>query len=67
MLKGLLLRVPCMRKTSLFCRILALLPVLVLMGCGQKGSLYLPQPAKPAPDAPKTAPAPAAKQDATGK
>lgn len=56
-----------MRKTSLFCRILVLLPVLVLIGCGQKGSLYLPQPAKPAPDAPKTAPAPAAKQDATGK
>lgn len=29
----------------------------LLMACGQKGPLYLPQPAKPAPDAPKTAPA----------
>jgi len=60
-----------MKKTSLFGSILMLLPVLglaasVLTGCGQKGSLYLPQPAKPAPDAPKTAPAPAAKQDAAG-
>lgn len=56
-----------MKKNSLFGSILAFLPVVVLMGCGQKGSLYLPQPAKPAPDAPKTAPAPAAKQDASGK
>jgi predicted small lipoprotein YifL len=54
-----------MKKTSLFGSILAFLPVLVLMGCGQKGSLYLPQPAKPAPDVPKTAPSPAPKQDAT--
>lgn len=56
-----------MKKTSLFSSILAFLSVLVLTGCGQKGSLYLPQPAKPAPDAPKAAPAPAPKQDATGK
>lgn len=55
-----------MKKTSLFGSILTLVPVLVLMGCGQKGSLYLPQPAKPTPDAPKTAPAPAPKQDAAG-
>ena len=65
-----------MKKTSLFCRILVRLPVLgfaalglavlVLAGCGQKGPLYLPQPAKPSPDAPKTAPAPAAKQAASG-
>jgi predicted small lipoprotein YifL len=55
-----------MKKSSLFCSFLVFLPVLVLAGCGQKGSLYLPQPAKPAPDAPKTAPVPAAKQDATG-
>jgi predicted small lipoprotein YifL len=55
-----------MKKTSLFGSMLAFLPILVLMGCGQKGSLYLPQSAKPNPDAPKTAPAPAPKQDATG-
>lgn len=54
-----------MKKTSLFGSVLAAVSLLVLMGCGQKGSLYLPQPAKPAPDAPKTAPAP--KQDATGR
>ncbi len=56
-----------MKKNSLFGSILVRLSVLVLMSCGQKGSLYLPQPAKPTPDSPKTAPAPAAKQDATGK
>ena len=60
-----------MKKTSLFCRILVLLSalglsVLVLAGCGQKGPLYLPQPAKPSPEAPKTAPAPAVKQATTG-
>lgn len=55
-----------MKKSSLFCSFIVLLTALVLMGCGQKGSLYLPQPAKPTPDAPKTAPAPATKQDATG-
>jgi predicted small lipoprotein YifL len=53
-----------MTKTSLFCGILVLALAPALAGCGQKGSLYLPQPAKPNPDAPKTAPAP--KQDATG-
>jgi predicted small lipoprotein YifL len=62
-----------MKKTSLFCRISALSPVLglavlvlVVAGCGQKGPLYLRQPAKPSPDAPQAAPAPAAKQAATG-
>ncbi|RYZ96186.1 MAG: hypothetical protein EOO68_17280 [Moraxellaceae bacterium] len=44
-----------MKKKSLLCGIL----IVVLSGCGQKGPLYLPQPAKPSPDAPKTAPAPA--------
>jgi len=55
-----------MKKTSLVCNMVVLLPLLILMGCGQKGSLYLPQPAKPAADASQTAPAPAVKQDATG-
>jgi len=43
-----------MKKTSLLCGVL----VFLLAGCGQKGPLYLPQPAKPSPDVPKTAPAP---------
>lgn len=59
-----------MKKTSLLCATL----VFMLVGCGQKGPLYLPQPAKPLPDAPKTvpgtapetAPAPAPKQTTTG-
>jgi len=47
-----------MKKLSLFCAAF----VLVLAGCGQKGPLYLPQPAKPKAEAPKPAatPAPAA-------
>lgn len=52
-----------MKKTSLFCAAL----VVVLAGCGQKGPLYLPQPAKPKPEAAKPAPVPApeAKQEST--
>ena len=44
-----------MKKLSLFCAAF----VLVLAGCGQKGPLYLPQPAKPKAEAPKPAPTPA--------
>jgi len=55
-----------MKKMSLFCVVFAL----SLTGCGQKGPLYLPQPAKPAPEAAKPAPAPkpapASKQDTSG-
>lgn len=40
-----------MKKTSLLCGVL----VVLLAACGQKGPLYLPQSAKPSPDA-KTAP-----------
>jgi predicted small lipoprotein YifL len=53
-----------MKKTSLFCGILLI--ALALVSCGQKGALYLPQPAKPNPDASNTASVPAAKQDASG-
>jgi predicted small lipoprotein YifL len=58
-----------MKKTSLFCGILLLALTPVLVGCGQKGPLYLPQPAKPAADAAKTAPVPAPKPvpEASGK
>jgi predicted small lipoprotein YifL len=62
--EGVFIKVMGMKKTPLFGSILMLL--LVLVGCGQKGPLYLPQPAKPAADAPKPAPAPAAQQDASG-
>jgi predicted small lipoprotein YifL len=55
-----------MKKTSLFCAVLALALVPVLAGCGQKGPLYLPQPAKPSPDAAKTAPAPKPTPAASG-
>jgi predicted small lipoprotein YifL len=55
-----------MKKTSLFCAAL----VIVLAGCGQKGPLYLPQPAKPKAESAKPAPvpsaAPEAKQESTG-
>jgi predicted small lipoprotein YifL len=49
------------------CLLLVLTPVLA--GCGQKGALYLPQSAKPSPDAAKTAPVPAPKPvpEASGK
>ncbi|WP_189421262.1 LPS translocon maturation chaperone LptM [Cellvibrio zantedeschiae] len=43
-----------MKKIVLMCGAL----VFLLAGCGQKGPLYLPQPAKPSPDAPQTAPEP---------
>lgn len=49
-------------KTSMSLRaLLALVSALALVGslsgCGQKGPLYIPQPAKPAPDA-QTQPVP---------
>jgi predicted small lipoprotein YifL len=43
-----------MKKMVLLCGAF----VFLLAGCGQKGPLYLPQPAKPSPDAPQTAPEP---------
>ncbi|HNW78019.1 MAG TPA: lipoprotein [Candidatus Competibacteraceae bacterium] len=40
--------------------VLACLLAVLLVGCGQKGPLYLPKPPAPAPTAtPQTAPAPA--------
>jgi predicted small lipoprotein YifL len=58
-----------MKKASQLCGILALVLAPVLVGCGQKGPLYLPQPVKPSADAAKTAPAPAPKPvpEASGK
>lgn len=42
--------------------------VVLLASCGQKGPLYLPQPAKPSPEASQSAPAkPAAEQDSARK
>jgi len=57
-------RVVCMKKRVLMCSAF----IFLMAGCGQKGPLYLPQPAKPSPDATQTVPEPGkpeSKKDST--